>query len=148
MTSPSGHLATKPPRGLTAVGIFLVFGAVTATLAGTSLRWPRTYLDDMWLLNPPAHRELAPYGPIVGLLFLLLGATLAIAAAGWFKRKAWGWWLAVAVIAAQVLGDLLNAFSGRVVEGAIGVTIAGLLLFYLTRPQVRAAFKSEPSRRG
>ena len=128
------------------MGIFLVFGAVTATLAGTSLRWPRTYLDDMWLLNPPAHRELAPYGPIVGLLFLLLGATLAIAAAGWFKRKAWGWWLAVAVIATQVLGDLLNAFSGRVVEGAIGVTIAGLLLFYLTRPQVRAAFKSDTPR--
>jgi hypothetical protein len=37
---------------------------------------------------------------------------------------------------------LVNAFSGRVVEGAIGVTIAGLLLFYLTRPQVRAAFKA------
>jgi hypothetical protein len=140
MSSPSGHLATKSPRGLTAVGIFLVFGAVMATLAGTSLRWPRTYLDDIWILNPPAHRELAPYGPVVGLLFLLLGATLAVAAAGWFKRRLWGWWLAVAVIAIQVLGDLVNAFSGRAVEGAIGVTIAGLLLFYLTRPQVRAAF--------
>jgi hypothetical protein len=131
---------------LTAVGIFLVFGAVMATLAGTSLRWPRTYLDDIWILNPPAHRELAPYGPVVGLLFLLLGATLAVAAAGWFKRKVWGWWLAVAVIATQVLGDLVNAFSGRVVEGAIGVTIAGLLLFYLTRQQVRAAFKAETPR--
>ena len=140
MSSPSGHLATKSPRGLTAVGIFLVFGAVMATLAGTSLRWPRTYLDDIWILNPPAHRELAPYGPVVGLLFLLLGATLAVAAAGWFKRRLWGWWLAVAVIAIQVLGDLVNAFSGRAVEGAIGVTIAGLLFFYLTRPQVRAAF--------
>lgn len=139
-------MATRSPRGLTAVGIFLVFGAVMATLAGTSLRWPRTYLDDIWILNPPAHRELAPYGPVVGLLFLLLGATLAVAAAGWFKRKVWGWWLAVAVIATQVLGDLVNAFSGRVVEGAIGVTIAGLLLFYLTRQQVRAAFKAETPR--
>ena len=128
------------------MGIFFVFAAVVATLAGTSLRWPRTYLDDIWILNPPAHRGLAPYGPVVGLLFLLLGATLAVAAAGWFKRKVWGWWLAVAVIGTQVLGDLLNASSGRVVEGAIGVTIAGLLLFYLTRPQVRAAFKSEPPR--
>ena len=146
MNSPSGHLATKSPRSLVAMGIFLVFGAVMATLAGTSLRWPRTYLDDIWILNPPAHRELAPYGPVVGLLFLLLGATLAVAAAGWFKRKVWGWWLAVAVIATQVLGDLVNAFSGRVVEGAIGVTIAGLLLFYLTRPQVRAAFKAETPR--
>ncbi len=140
MNSPAGHLAPKPSRGLTAVGIFLVFGAVMATLAGTSLRWPRTYLDDMWILNPRAHRDLAPYGPVAGLLFLLLGATLAVAAAGWFKRKAWGWRLAVAVIAIQVLGDLVNAFSGRAVDGAIGVTIAGLLLFYLTRPQVRAAF--------
>jgi len=140
MNSPSGHLATKSPRSLVAMGIFLVFGAVMATLAGTSLRWPRTYLDDIWILNPPAHRELAPYGPVVGLLFLLLGAILAVAAAGWFKRRLWGWWLAVAVIAIQVLGDLVNAFSGRAVEGAIGVTIAGLLLFYLTRPQVRAAF--------
>jgi len=139
-------MATRSPRGLTAVGIFLVFGAVMATLAGTSLRWPRTYLDDIWILNPHAHRELAPYGPVVGLLFLLLGATLAVAAAGWFKRKVWGWWLAVAVIATQVLGDLVNAFSGRVVEGAIGVTIAGLLLFYLTRQQVRAAFKAETPR--
>jgi hypothetical protein len=140
MNSFPAHLTTNPPRGLTAVGIFLVFGSVMATLAGTSLRWPRTYLDDMWILNPRAHRDLAPYGPVAGLLFLLLGATLAVAAAGWFKRKAWGWRLAVAVIAIQVLGDLVNAFSGRAVEGAIGVTIAGLLLFYLTRPQVRAAF--------
>src|SRR5271156_1490758 len=146
MNSPAAPPQAKPPRGLTAVGIFLVFGAVIATLAGISLRWPRTYLDDMWILNPRARRELNAYWPFAGYLFLLLGATLAIAAAGWFKRKAWGWWLAVAVIATQVLGDLLNAFSGRVVEGAFGVTIAGLLLFYLTRPQVRAAFKSEPPR--
>jgi hypothetical protein len=140
MNSPSGHLATKSPRSLVAMGIFLVFGAVMATLAGTSLRWPRTYLDDIWILNPPAHRELAPYGPVVGLLFLLLGATLAVAAAGWFKRRLWGRWLAVAIFSIQLLGDFVHVFLGHVGEGAIGVTLSSLLLFYLTRPQVRAAF--------
>jgi len=54
----------------------------------------------------------------------------------------WGWWLAVTVIAIQALGDLANAFSGDVVKGAIGFAIAGALLFYLLRSEVRSAFVS------
>lgn len=77
---------------------------------------------------------------IEGILFLLLGVALAIAGAGWFKRRLWGWRLAVAVIATQVLGDLVNALRGDVVRGAIGFAIAGALLFYLLRSEVRAAF--------
>jgi len=54
----------------------------------------------------------------------------------------WGWWLAVTVIAIQALGDLANAFRGDVVKGAIGFAIAGALLFYLLRSEVRSAFVS------
>jgi hypothetical protein len=48
--------------------------------------------------------------------------------------------LAVAIIATQVLGDLVNVVRGDLVRGAIGFTIAGALLFYLLRSEVRAAF--------
>jgi hypothetical protein len=40
------------------------------------------------------------------------------------------------------LGDLVNAFIGDVVRGGIGFLIAGALLLYLLRPQVRSAFAS------
>jgi hypothetical protein len=142
MNSAAGPPATESPRGMTAIGIFLEFGAVMASLAGTTLVWRGTALDRMWALNSHAYRELAPFGKMVGIPFLLLGVTLAFAGMGWFKRRVWGWRLAVAIIATQVLGDLVNAFRGDIVRGGAGLLIAGALLVYLLRPEVRAAFAS------
>ncbi len=81
-----------------------------------------------------------PFGRVVGMPFLLLGATLAVASLGWFKRRRWGWRLAVAIIATQVLGDLVNIYRGDFLRGGIGFLIAGALLFYLLQPQLRSAF--------
>jgi hypothetical protein len=125
---------------MTAMGIFLLLGAVMASLAGTTLVWRGTALDNMWTLNPRAYKELAPFGRAVGVPFLLLSLALAVASIGWFKYRLWGWRLAVAIIATQVLGDLVNAFMGDVVRGSIGFVIAVALLVYLLRPEVRAAF--------
>lgn len=132
-----GH---EMPRGITAVGVFLFFGATMATLSGTTLSWPGTSLDRLWALNPTAHKQLATFARPAGILFLVLAATLALAGTGWFKRRLWGWRLAVAVIATQVLGDLVNCFRGDYWRGGVGFSIATALLFYLLRPAVRAVF--------
>ena len=95
----------------------------------------------MWLLNPRAYRELAPLGRGVGALFLLLSAALALAVVGWFKRRLWGWRLTVGIIGTQVLGDLVNVMRGQVVAGGIGVAVAGALLIYLSRANVKAVFQ-------
>lgn len=136
---------TSVPRGITAAGIFLLFGAVMAFLAGTTLVWQGSALDRIWSLNPHAHKELAPFGRVAGIAFLLLAATLTVACVGWLKRRLWGWRLAVAIIATQVLGNLLNIFMGDLLRGGIGILIAGALLFYLLRPRLRFAFASGES---
>jgi hypothetical protein len=128
------------PRGITAVGVFLFFGATMASFAGTTLTWPGTSFDRLWALNPTAHKQLAPFAKPAGTLFLLLAAMLALAGTGWFKHRLWGWRLAVAVIATQVLGDLVNFFRGDYWRGGFGFSIASALLFYLLRPAVRAVF--------
>jgi hypothetical protein len=133
---------TKLAKGIIAVGIFLFFGAIMAFLAGTTLVWRGTILDRMWAINAPAYRQLAPFGKTVGIPLLLLGATMAVAGTAWFKRRLWGWRLAVGIIAVRVLGDLVNAFMGDLVRGGVGFVIAGALLVYLLRPQVRCAFAS------
>jgi hypothetical protein len=66
-----------------------------AFIAGTTLVWPGTALDRLWVLNEPAYKQLAPIGTIVGPLFLLLSAALVAAAAGWLKGRLWEWTLAV-----------------------------------------------------
>jgi len=73
---------TKPPKGVTAVGIFLIFGAIMACLAGTTLVWRGSFLDRMWAINAPAYSRLAPLGKMVGISFLVLGATLLIVGTG------------------------------------------------------------------
>jgi hypothetical protein len=130
----------KMPRGITAVGIFLFFGAAMASIAGTTLTWPCTFLDRLWVLNPTAHKQLATFAKPAGILFLLLAAVLAMAGTGWLRHRLWGWRLAVAVIATQVLGDLINFFNGDYLRGGVGFSVATALLFYLLRPVVRAVF--------
>jgi hypothetical protein len=89
----------------------------------------------VWAINAPAYARLAPFGKTVGIPFLLLGATLAVAGASWFKRRLWGWRLVIAIIATEVLGNIVNAFMGDVVRGGVGFVIAGGLPVYLLRPE-------------
>jgi hypothetical protein len=128
------------PHGIMGGGIFLLFGTAMAFLAGTTLVWPGTALDHAWALNQRAHRELAPLGRMIGIPFLVLGAILLAAAVGWFRRALWGWRLAVVLVAAQVIGNIVNLFLGHIAEGATGFVIASALLAYLLLPRVRIVF--------
>jgi hypothetical protein len=147
MTAPypspdQGTVRDKLPFGIKAVGVFLFFGATMALLAGTTLVWPGTIVDRIWLLNAPAYRQLGPLGKAVGIPFLILSGVMATAGSGWFARRLWGWSLAVVIIATQVFGDFVSMFMGHFVRGGVGLSIAGALLFYLFRPTVRAAFQN------
>ena len=132
-------VGSKTP-GFTAVGVFLFFGAVMASLAATTLLCRGTALDRLWDLNPIAYKQLAPLSGTVGILFLLLGAALTTAGIGWFRRRLWGWRLAVVIIATQVLGDVVNCVRGDLLRGGSGVIIAGALLLFLLQTRTRAAF--------
>jgi len=56
------------------------------------------------------------------------------------RHRLWGWRLAIAIIATQVLGDVVNCVRGDFLRGGIGVIIAGGLLLFLLRSKIRAAF--------
>lgn len=133
--------ATAPQMpGFIAMGSFLFFGAIIASLAAMTLLWRGTALDRLWALNPTAYKQLAPLGRMVGILFLSLSAILITAGIGWFRRRFWGWRLAIAIIATQVLGDVANCVRGDWLRGGTGVVIAGGLLIFLLRPRMRASF--------
>jgi len=142
----AGRLSSTRRRpGITAVGIFLFFGATMSALAGATLIWHRTPLEGVWKLNPRAYRLLSPHGATVGPLFLLLSTTMVAAGVGWFRGRYWGWVLAVAIVTSQVLGDLVNLLRGDFVRGSIGFAIAGALLMYLLSSKVRSFFATTQS---
>lgn len=74
-----GSIASKEAHvGLSPIGVFLFFGATLAALAGTSLTWPGTLLDGMWVLNRRAQRQLAPIGKEAGIAFLLFSVIMIL----------------------------------------------------------------------
>ncbi|MFZ1131523.1 MAG: hypothetical protein WBV31_11765 [Terriglobales bacterium] len=128
-------------RGFVPIGIFFLFGAVMAAYAAVTLLRPGTMLDALWVLNKAGHAQLASLGKGVGLGFAALSASLCAAAVGWFRRRYWGWVLGTTIIAINATGDFINGVKGEWLKGAIGVAIAGLLLFYMTRSGVRNFFR-------
>ena len=129
------------PFGFLPLGIFFFFAASMATLAAVTLGFPGTFLDRAWELNKTAHAQLAPLGRIMGLPFAALAVVALIAGIGWFKRRRWAWVVGVLGIFLNCVGDVINMAIGEFWKGAVGVVIAGLLLVYMTRPNLREYFQ-------
>ncbi len=111
-----------------------------AAYAAVTLLKPGTSLDVLWALNRRGHAGLLAMGTGAGLLFVVVSALLALTAAGWFQRRRWGWILAVAIISLNLVGDFANVLIGEAWKGAVGLLIAGMLLIYLMRSQLRSYF--------
>lgn len=131
--------------GLVFLAIF--FDLVTCILIaiGVMLLWPGTPLDVLWQLQPGREWMLMPYQDWLGPLFLVMALPAASASYGLFRRKAWARDLALAIFAAYGAGSLVQIVLGHTWEGALGVTVVGFLLFFLTSPGVRAALATQPA---
>lgn len=75
---------------------------------------------------------------VLGILYLAFGI-------GAFRLKGWAWTTGVVAlvldVVRQIVGLVIQGFStSRIVGASITIVIALLLLWYLFRPHVRAAF--------
>ncbi len=98
-------------------------------------------MEVIWLAYPPRRGILMPYHASLGPGFLGLAVVMAAASVGCFLQRRWGWRLAVTIFAVNGLSDAGQLIVGHVVEGAIGVVVAGAILFYLMRASVRAEYR-------
>jgi len=128
------HLAIR----LLAVFFLVATGILLTT--GTALLFPGTAADAIWSLRPSVYSQFQPFRALAGAGFLTLAIPMFLASLGFFRRRIWGWWLAIAIFAINGTGDAVQVAMGRVVEGAVGVCVAGTLIFFLTRPTTRAMF--------
>jgi hypothetical protein len=127
------------------LGVFLIalfFAIATCILlgVGTALLLPGSKLEVIWKLYPARRAVLMPYRVWLGPGFLILAIIMASASIGWFRRRIWEWWLAVVIFLINGLSDAGQILIGHFLEGGVGVAVAGVILFYLSRPHVRGAF--------
>jgi hypothetical protein len=123
-----------------ALGVFFTLSTLICAAVSATLLAPNTPLDAMWALKPAAHQDLLLLRPASTAGFIVLTLAMASAAWGCFGRKRWGRILALVIFALNGLGDAARALTGGLVEGLVGVAVAAVLLWWLTRPRVRALF--------
>lgn len=135
---PAGARVTR--TGVMLLGIFFFVATLILIAAGSALMWPHTFLEVVWKVYEARRALLMPYRQIAGPGFLALSLVMAVASVGCFRRREWGRVLAIAIFAVNGAGDVVQLLLGHWLEGGIGVTAAGLLIHWLTRPAVKEVF--------
>ncbi len=83
------------------------------------------------------------FGPIIFVfvaILVILGLLSFVIAYGLWTGKGWAW--AIALVLA-VIGIIINLFS--LPGGIIGIIIDVIIIYYLTRPHVKAFFGKAPT---
>ena len=128
-------------RGITALSIFFLAGAAISLTASLSLLRPNNFLESMWLLNPRAQENLSSLGLWAVLLLATVSVFCAAAAIGLWRGSRWGHWLAIGLIAMNLIGDVTNVLLGTEPRAIVGIPIAAAILLYLLSKRVRSSFK-------
>lgn len=130
------------PKAVTAVAIFLFIATVIAFVVGTSLLFPNPLMDRLWELNKRAEPAFKAAGWISGVFILSLGIVTVAAAVGLLRRKAWAWWVAVALFAVNGAGDVVSfIITGDWLKSLSGVVVASGFVWGLLSRRVRRYFR-------
>jgi len=130
------------PIGITALSMFFLFGAAASFVSSISLFFPGSFLERMWRLNPRARAGFADMGVWAIVLMCAVCVACASAAVGLWRGKRWGYWLAVALLAINLLGDIVNVLLGTEPRAVFGIPIVVAIFAFLMSGQVRRFFIS------
>src|SRR5262245_13846161 len=97
------------PNGVRALAIFFALGATVSGLAFASLLFPGGWLESIWLINPSARIGLSALGTFAIVLMGLVCGACVLSAVGLLNRSRPGYFLAIAVLTINAVGDGVNA---------------------------------------
>jgi uncharacterized membrane protein (DUF2068 family) len=121
------------PTGVTIIAILSAIGGVLGLLASLVL---------LGLGAAGAAAGLGGLAFIAGIIVLAYSILSLVLAYGFWTLKPWAWPLGVGVQAVGILQAILQFAndSSQIVNLVISIAIAGVILWYLFQPHVKAAF--------
>jgi hypothetical protein len=129
------------PQGILILAIVMFFAAFMGFIVFISTFVNGTPLDVIWTLNNsiPQDFKNSLFGKILGVFVLMIGFTVLSAGWGLLKGLKWAWWITVIIFVLNGISDVVRVALGGF-EGIVGIIIATTILYYLTRPDVKAFF--------
>ena len=83
--------------------------------------------------------SFAGLGSILGILFIVFGLIALAWGYGFWTGAKWGWWIGIILYALGVISSLASIVVGSVFS-IVGLIVDVLLIYYMTRPNVKAWF--------
>jgi tryptophan-rich sensory protein len=81
---------------------------------------------------------------LLGVLFLIIGIVGLVLGYGYLKGIGWAWTVGIVFAVLGIIGDIFESMVDRTADvlasSIIGIIIALLIIYYLTRPHVKAFF--------
>jgi hypothetical protein len=125
------------PFGVNALVALFVIGTCASFISAVSLLFPGSFLELIWQLNPRAREGFSRIGGWAIVLMIVVCGACVLTAIGLWRRRPWGYWLAVLMLLINLAGDLINVMTGAEPQAIIGVPIVLLILVYLLRNRRR-----------
>jgi|SRR5690242_9886148 hypothetical protein len=132
-------MQSKParPTGVTVLGILAILAGL-AGLAGGAL------LLGLSGVVASAYPGGATVAAAIGAVLLIIGILELVYGIGFFGGKGWAWTLAMIGSVLQIIFGIVSIVFGSV-GSVFGLLISILILYYLTRPHVKAYFGKGPA---
>lgn len=133
--------ATNPrPLVVTLLIILFAIGSVASLISVITLMFPGSFLDAVWRVNPHAHEGFTRIGGWSVVLMSTVFVACLLTAIGLWRGLAFGYWMAMVMLIANLTGDAINVIAGSERRAIAGIPIALLLLLLLMRRKTREYF--------
>jgi hypothetical protein len=138
LLSEAFSMQPKPsrPTGVTILGIL----SILAGLGGITVGAGVLALSG---LAASAYPGGAAFAAVIGAILLIIGLLELVYGIGFFGGKGWAWTLAMIGSVLQIIFGIVSIAFGSV-GSVFGLIISILILYYLTRPHVKAYFGKGP----
>ena len=133
------------PTGVTIIAILNVISGIVMLAGGVGLAAIGSILPTMTTLDPNASGQLAVAGLLgvggiaVGGILIILGIISFVVAWGLLKGKGWAWNVTLILSIISIVIGIISLVAGSI-GSIVNIIIAGIIIYYLYRPHVKAFF--------
>jgi hypothetical protein len=130
------------PLGVDLLGIILLINGLFAFLAGLDLLGIAALFSSVAPINAAASGTfgaVAEYAAVWGSILMAIGIGSFVVASGLFYGRGWAWSGAIALAITGIVIPIINIIAGYW-PAVFTMIISGLIIYYLTRHEVRLYF--------
>jgi len=123
------------PLGVTILAVLEIIAGILMLFGAAGMLFLATLGGGM----PVAGIFFGMFAMAMAFIFVILAILAFIVAYGLWNGRGWAWWLAIILSIISLISNLGSLATGNA-GGIVGLIIAVVILYYLTRPHVKGFF--------